>query len=74
MPLASRLKKQGMTCSVRTLKVFSLSRRSCSYNRDDTGIPRQWLAKVRRAMTTLVPQYSTWRMVQEYTKKFYLPR
>ena len=43
----------------------------CFYNRDAGGIPRQWLGKVRRAMTTLVPQFSTWRMVQEYTRKYY---
>jgi hypothetical protein len=27
---------------------------------------------VRRAMITLVPQFNTWRMVQEYTTKYYL--
>ncbi len=43
------------------------------YNRDDRGIPRQWLQIIRRAMVTLVPQYNTWRMVQEYTRKYYLP-
>ncbi len=41
------------------------------YNRDDRGIPRQWLQMIRRAMVTLVPQYNTWRMVQEYTRKYY---
>ena len=44
------------------------------FNRDDRGIPRQWLAIIRRAMATLVPQYNTWRMVQEYTRKYYLPK
>ena len=42
------------------------------FNRDEHGIPRQWLQMVRRAMVTLVPQYNTWRMVQEYTRKYYL--
>lgn len=28
---------------------------------------------VRRAMATLVPRFTTWRMVQEYTQKYYLP-
>jgi starch phosphorylase len=42
------------------------------YNRDERGIPRQWLQMVRRAMVTLVPQYNTWRMVQEYTRKYYM--
>jgi len=45
----------------------------CFFNRDANGIPRQWIQKIRRAMVTLVPQYNTWRMVQEYTKKYYLP-
>jgi starch phosphorylase len=44
------------------------------YNRDADGIPRQWLARIRRCMATLVPQYNTWRMVQEYTGKYYLAK
>ncbi|MBM3836930.1 MAG: alpha-glucan family phosphorylase [Verrucomicrobia bacterium] len=44
------------------------------YNRDAMGIPHQWIAKIRRAMATLVPKYDTWRMVQEYTEKYYLAR
>jgi starch phosphorylase len=43
------------------------------FNRDESGIPRRWVAMMRRAMVTLVPQYNTWRMVQEYTRKYYLP-
>ncbi len=46
----------------------------CFFNRDAQGIPREWLKKVRRAMATLVPQFSTWRMVQEYTEKYYLTK
>ena len=44
----------------------------CFYNRDGNGIPREWIQKIRRAMVTLVPQFNTWRMVQEYTHKYYL--
>ncbi len=44
------------------------------WNRDAQGIPRQWIQKIRRAMVTLVPQFNTWRMVQEYTKKYYLTK
>jgi len=43
------------------------------FNRDANGIPREWIQRIRRAMATLVPQYNTWRMVQEYTRKYYLP-
>ncbi len=44
----------------------------CFYSRDASGLPRQWLQKVRRAMATLVPQFNTWRMVQEYANRLYL--
>lgn len=41
------------------------------FNRDAQGIPRQWITRVRHAMVTLAPQFNTWRMVQEYTRKYY---
>jgi alpha-glucan phosphorylase-like protein len=44
------------------------------YERDDTGLPRRWIQKIRRAMVTLVPQFNTWRMVKEYAQKFYLTK
>ncbi len=46
----------------------------CFYARDAQGVPRQWVQKIRRAMVTLVPQFDTWRMVQEYTTKYYVTR
>jgi starch phosphorylase len=42
------------------------------YERDAKGIPRRWLQRIRRAMVTLVPQFTTRRMVREYTEKYYL--
>ncbi len=44
------------------------------YSRDVQGIPRQWLQRVRRAMMTLVPQFTTDRMVKEYARKYYLAK
>ena len=44
------------------------------YNRDVQGIPREWLQRVRQAMKTLVPQFTTDRMVKEYTRKYYLAK
>lgn len=46
----------------------------CFYDRDAQGIPRAWIKMIRRAMTTLVPKYNTWRMVQDYTRKYYLTK
>ena len=44
------------------------------FERDANGIPRRWIQMIRRAMVTLVPQFNTWRMVQEYTRKYYVPK
>ena len=44
------------------------------YNRDANGIPRQWVQRIRRAMITLVPQFTTDRMVKEYTNNYYIKR
>ena len=44
----------------------------CFYDRDENGIPRAWIGKIRRAMATLAAEYDTTRMVREYTQKFYL--
>jgi starch phosphorylase len=46
----------------------------CFYDRDANGVPREWIRKIRRAMVTLVPQFNTWRMVQDYATKYYLTK
>ncbi|HWQ92063.1 MAG TPA: alpha-glucan family phosphorylase [Clostridia bacterium] len=43
------------------------------FDRDKQGIPRKWIHRIRRAMATLVPEYTTDRMVREYTRKYYVP-
>jgi starch phosphorylase len=42
------------------------------YNRDDRGVPRKWITRIRHAMATLVPEFNTWRMVKDYTRRYYL--
>jgi starch phosphorylase len=42
------------------------------YQRDAQGIPRQWIQRIRRSMATLVPRFTTDRMVKEYVEKYYL--
>ena len=44
------------------------------FNRDVNGIPRQWIQRMRNTMKTLVPQFTTDRMVKEYTNKYYLTK
>jgi starch phosphorylase len=41
------------------------------FDRDALGIPRKWIQRIRRTMVTLVPQFTTARMVKEYTEKYY---
>ncbi|HVS97402.1 MAG TPA: alpha-glucan family phosphorylase, partial [Puia sp.] len=43
------------------------------YQRNDKGVPVEWLKKVRESMATLTPFFSSNRTVREYTERFYLP-
>jgi glycogen phosphorylase len=43
------------------------------YDRDPSGVPTAWVARVRESMARLTPQFSANRAVREYTEKFYLP-
>jgi len=43
------------------------------FDRDAQGIPRKWIQRIRRTMMTLVPKFTTDRMVKEYVQKYYLP-
>ncbi len=44
------------------------------FKRDEKGIPREWIQRIRRSMMTLVPVFSTDRMVKDYTRKYYLTK
>jgi glycogen phosphorylase len=41
------------------------------YERDDQAIPRRWVAMMKRSMQTLVPFFSSDRMVAEYAERIY---
>jgi starch phosphorylase len=41
------------------------------YSRDENGIPRHWIAMMRRAIQTLAPKYNSDRMVEDYARKIY---
>jgi starch phosphorylase len=43
------------------------------YNRDASGIPAGWIARMRESMARLTLQFSANRAVREYTEKHYLP-
>jgi len=43
------------------------------YDRDEFGIPRAWVARMRESMARLTTQFSANRAVREYTEQHYIP-
>jgi glycogen phosphorylase len=43
------------------------------YNRDPKEMSHEWIARMKDAMKTVIPQFSTRRMVKQYVEKFYAP-
>jgi starch phosphorylase len=43
------------------------------YDRDEKGLPRRWIARMKEAIRTLNPLFNTDRMVQEYVLNMYEP-
>jgi starch phosphorylase len=43
------------------------------YDRDESGIPVRWVERMRRSIATNLWQFSTTRMLHEYTERLYLP-
>jgi len=43
------------------------------YNRDSSGIPAAWVARMRASMITLTPMFSAYRTVGEYLEQYYKP-
>ncbi len=43
------------------------------YDRNSTGMPREWITKMRNSMARLAPQFSGNRMVRDYVEQLYLP-
>ena len=43
------------------------------YNRDPKEISHSWIARMKGSLKTIVPQFSTRRMVKEYVEKLYDP-
>ena len=43
------------------------------YARDEQGIPRAWVSRMRESMARLTPRFSASRAVREYTEQYYLP-
>ncbi len=42
------------------------------YSRNESGVPEQWVARIRRSMATLTPRFSSNRMVRDYYQQYYV--
>jgi len=45
----------------------------CFYQRNEQGLPTQWLARIRASMARLTPEFSSNRMLRDYLTQYYLP-
>jgi len=43
------------------------------YNRDEDGVPRTWIRRVKRSIRTMAWRYNADRMVMDYVRELYLP-
>lgn len=43
------------------------------YQRDADGLPREWIKRMKASIATVVPRFSTARMVRNYLEEAYLP-
>lgn len=41
------------------------------HDRDASGVPRTWVARIKRSLMTIGPQFSARRMVREYVERIY---
>ncbi|MCU0689592.1 MAG: alpha-glucan family phosphorylase, partial [Phycisphaerales bacterium] len=43
------------------------------YDRDDAGLPRKWIARMRRCIKANAPRFTTHRMLRDYANFAYIP-
>jgi starch phosphorylase len=43
------------------------------YQRDERGIPLQWVSRIRKSMSILAPEFSSNRMLRDYVENYYAP-
>jgi starch phosphorylase len=44
------------------------------YDRDASGVPQAWVARIKRSMRTLIPAFSATRMLADYEQRVYRAR
>jgi len=46
---------------------------ACFYRRGESGIPEEWVARMKQAIARLAPRFGSARMMREYVESLYLP-
>jgi starch phosphorylase len=62
--------------SVESRALYELLEREIApmfYTRGADGLPRQWIRRMKKSLSTLIPVFNTNRMVEEYTERCYVP-
>lgn len=42
------------------------------YNRNENGVPVEWISYIRNSMVSIAPEFTTKRMIDDYYRKFYM--
>jgi len=45
----------------------------CFYQREERGLPREWIRRMRESMACMTTQFSSNRMLREYVDNYYIP-
>ena len=43
------------------------------YDRDESGVPRGWMARAARSIASVTPRFNAQRMVKDYVRDYYAP-
>ncbi len=66
----------AITDSHEALQLYDLLERAivpCFYQRDERGMPRAWIARIRASMANYTSRFSSNRMAREYMEQYYAP-
>ncbi len=67
---------QGLQDYVESNAVYDLLEKDLIptfYDRGPDGLPRGWIMRIKSSLKELCPVFNTARMVQEYSRRFYVP-
>ncbi len=76
IPTADGVTDEARRDDIEAAALYDLIEREVAplfYDRDKSGVPSAWMARVRHTLATLGPKVQATRMVREYTETEYVP-